>query len=148
MLHLLSLWSCISLYFCGGVTSTGTVTTNPQDFDNERFSLVTHSLLEDSGYDFRLATCFMSLTYTSLCCLRLKFEETVHSIKPTITTEMIYMTEPRQGPVTSVLKRYWTANIILYSFFINNEISPWRFDKIVWCIFHIWYIYEISMCQR
>ena len=99
MLHLLSLWSClISLYLCGGVTSTETVTTNPQDFDNERFSLVTHSLLEDSGYDFRLATCFMSLTYTSLCCLRLKFEETVHSIKPTITTEMIYMTEPRQGP--------------------------------------------------
>ena len=70
MLHLLSLWSClISLYLCGGVTSTETVTTNPQDFDNERFSLVSHSLLEDSGYDFRWATCFMSLTFTSLCCL-------------------------------------------------------------------------------
>ena len=50
--------------------------------------------------------------------------------------------------VTSVPERFLTANIILYSFFIDNEISPWRFDMIVWCIFHIWYIYEISMCQR
>ena len=35
------------------MTRTSTVTTTDQDFDNERFSLVTHSMVEDSGYDFR-----------------------------------------------------------------------------------------------
>merc|ERR1711997_5552 len=68
----------ITPYLPPGMTRTSTVTTTDQDFDNERFSLVTPSLVEDSGYDFRL-----------------KFEQTVHDINPTILTSLIHMTEPR-----------------------------------------------------
>ena len=42
-----------------------TVTTTPQNFDNERFSLVSPSLLEDSGYDFRLISKAPKLIQTS-----------------------------------------------------------------------------------
>merc|ERR1712037_822397 len=68
----------ITPYLPPGLTRTSTVTTTDQDFDNERFSLVTPSNVEDSGYDFRL-----------------KFEQTVHPINPTILTSLIHMTEPR-----------------------------------------------------
>ena len=67
----------ITPYLPEGVTRVTTITTTAKDFDAERFQFVTETKDSNGNYD-----------------IRNKFEKTVFTIDPTITTEVIYKTKP------------------------------------------------------
>ena len=86
-----SLWLQISVissievtpYLPPGVTITPTVTTTEKDFDNMRFTFI-NEFDEDDPRPAQLNDYYIER----------KYEETKFTIDPTITTEIIYRTEP------------------------------------------------------